>query len=55
MAQEQLPPEMMAEAIPPEMGLTPEIPALPGEEIPMVPGEEVVEEVVSEAIVDKEE
>ena len=44
MAQEQLPPEMMAEAIPAEMGLPPEIPALPGEEIPMVPGEEVVEE-----------
>tara|TARA_R110002020_G_scaffold109157_3_gene252706 strand:+ start:640 stop:1311 length:672 start_codon:yes stop_codon:yes gene_type:complete len=50
MAQEQLPPEMMAEAIPAEMGLPPEIPALPGEEIPMVPGEEVVEEVVEEGI-----
>ena len=50
MAQEQLPPEMMAEAIPPEMGLPPEIPALPGEGMPMVPGEEVVEEVVDEGI-----
>ena len=50
MAQEQLPPEMMAEAIPPEMGLPPEIPALPGEGMPMVPGEEVVEEVVNEGI-----
>ena len=50
MAQEQLPPEMMAEAIPPEMGLTPEIPMLPGEGMPMVPGEEVVEEVVDEGI-----
>ena len=50
MAQEQLPPEMMAESIPAEMSLPPEIPALPGEEIPMVPGEEVVEEVVEEGI-----
>ena len=50
MAQEQLPPEMMAEAIPPEMGLPPEIPALSGEGMPMVPGEEVVEEVVDEGI-----
>ena len=50
MAQEQLPPEMMAEAIPAEMGLPPEIPALPGEGMPMVPGEEVVEEVVEEGI-----
>ncbi len=50
MAQEQLPPEMMAEAIPPEMGLPPEIPALPGEGMPMVPREEVVEEVVDEGI-----
>ena len=50
MTQEQLPPEMMAEAIPPEMGLPPEIPALPGEGMPMVPGEEVVEEVVDEGI-----
>ena len=52
MAQEQLPPEMMAEDIPPEVGLPPEIPALPGEGMPMVPGEEVVEEevVVEEGI-----
>ena len=55
MAQEQLPPEMMAEAVPAEMSLPPEMPALPGEgmpdeEIPMVPGAEE-EIVVDEGII----
>ena len=55
MAQEQLPPEMMAEAVPAEMSLPPEMPALPGEgvpdeEMPMVPGAEE-EIVVDEGII----